>query len=33
MSTISRLDKTLEAIINTFSTTLKINASDIYYKD
>jgi hypothetical protein len=33
MSTISRLDKTSEAIISISSTTLKINASDIYYRD
>jgi hypothetical protein len=33
MSTILRLDETLGAIINTSNTTLKVNASDTYYRD
>jgi hypothetical protein len=33
MSTTLRSDETLGAIISISSTTLKVNASDIYYRD
>jgi hypothetical protein len=33
MSTISRLDEVSGAIISTSSTTLKVNASNTYYRD